>query len=278
MNACGFARSAAVTTELMLAGTEGPARLFHLAARSLDALDPVQLVESAVETVLLLARGGPAAPRLAAVVAAPAVAAELVAALGGHLLALRRSGSRQLAGARVSPSWELGDERAGPTGLWPLPFDGEGLPSRNVALLGASHRHEPALAWLEAAAVHGTPGGAVRHSFRTPPASGLANLVVAPDLTTGVRALLERLDDGLYLALPHGQVRSDGDTGRFTLRAGGVAIRGGRAVATHPVVEVRGSFRRLLGALESRGADSASFAQGSAVTTPSLLLRRLEVG
>jgi predicted Zn-dependent protease len=270
--------SSAVTVELLLAAPEGPARLYHVAASGLAILDPDRIVENAVETVLLLARGGSLAPRLADAVIAPAVAAELVGALARYLLEAGLSGSRRLAGAHVSPAWELWDERAGPGGLFPLPFDGEGLPARSVALVSAGHRHEPALAWQQAMVHHGTPGGAVRLTYRYPPVSGLANLIVAPDPANGPRALLERLEDGLYLALPHGTVRSDADTGRFALRVGAVEIRQSCAVAAYPDVEVRGSFRRLLATLEARGADSTGFALGGAVTTPSLLVRRLEVG
>jgi hypothetical protein len=42
-------------------------------------------------------------------------------------------------------------------------------------------------------------------------------------------------------------------------------------------VTLRGSLRRLLGALAAAGGDSESFSLACAVTTPSLLFRRLEI-
>ena len=69
----------------------------------------------------------------------------------------------------------------------------------------------------------------------------------------------------------------DATEGRFGVHAAAVALREGRPVAAHPLVELRGSFRRLLAGLLAAGADSESFSLSCAVTTPSLLFHRLEI-
>jgi hypothetical protein len=72
-------------------------------------------------------------------------------------------------------------------------------------------------------------------------------------------------------------VRLDPASDRFALRAAAVSLTDGRAVAAHPSVELRGSFRRLLAGLAGVGADPASVALDCVVTTPSLLVRRPEI-
>jgi hypothetical protein len=65
--------------------------------------------------------------------------------------------------------------------------------------------------------------------------------------------------------------------GRFALPVAGVSVRHGRVVAAHPWMELRGSFRRLLGGLTACGSDPRSFSLSCGVTTPSLLVHRVEV-
>ena len=89
--------------------------------------------------------------------------------------------------------------------------------------------------------------------------------------------LLAALENGFYLAVPAGAVRVDAQSGRFSLRAAAVAVRHGTPVAAHPLVDLRGSFRRLLGALAATGGDTESFSLACAVTTPSMFFRRLEI-
>ena len=85
-------------------------------------------------------------------------------------------------------------------------------------------------------------------------------------------------ETGFWLGLPAGAVRVDPTGERFALRTAAVAVASGRPVASHPLVELRGTFRRLLAGLAGSGLDSQSYVLGCAVTTPSLLFRRLEIG
>ena len=263
--------------ELLLAASEGPARLVQAAAREPGHLDVTSLAERATESVLLASRGGSAPHQLADVALAPAVAAPLVLALVERLQRAHCNLHDRLRTVKVAPDWRLGDERDGPDGLLPQAFDGEGLPSRSHTLLADGHLGEPLLSWAEAMACGGRAGGAVRPSFRQAPRGGPANLVVHPCRPVSARALLDRLDTGFWLDLPAGGVRVDPTGERFALRAAGVAVVSGRPVASYPLVELRGTFRRLLAGLAGTGLDTQSFSLSSAVTTPSLLFRRLEI-
>ncbi|MFH1175824.1 MAG: metallopeptidase TldD-related protein [Acidobacteriota bacterium] len=277
----GFAgqfSSGGMVMELLLAPPAGPLRLLHRAACHPGDLDVDWLAAEACERVSRLASGGPPRRRLADTLLAPAVAAPLVAALA---LWLRGQGGRApdllTRRLRISPRWALHDDRVGPAGLAHQPFDGEGLPSRRLVLIAGGRLCERWASWQEAQEQGIPAGGAVRPSFREPPAGGPANLAVLATPARPAGSLLCELESGFALDLPAGEVPVDHDTGSFSLHAAALAIAGGQVAASHPLVELRGSFRRLLSGLAATGDDPASFSLACAVTTPSLLFRRLEI-
>jgi PmbA protein len=270
------ANAAGVMVEALLAPPTGPWRHVHVAAPRLADIHPEALAARATEACLLTAEGDAPARQLADVLLAPPVAAPLIVALAQHL-AREADGGDAAARARVSPTWHLVDERAGPTGLLPLPWDGEGLPSRRIVLLEGGRIRERLATWERARRTGEKPGGAVRPSYRHPPFPGPCNLVVLPTAASRQADLLARLESGFYLVLPAGPLRVDLASGRFLLRAAAVGVRRGRPVAAHPLVDLLGSFRRLLSGLAATGGDAESFSLAAAVTTPSLLVRRLEI-
>lgn len=277
----GFSASqeaGAASVELLLAPGEGPWRLAHASFATLADADPAQLAEQACAAALLAPRGGAPRRHLCDVLLAPSVAAPLVAALAHHLVASPPEGAPHVARrVKVSPAWELSDERPGPDGMLPLSWDGEGLPARRVTLLSGGRLRERLASWADARRLHVAAGGAVRRSVRDAPAAGPANLVVRAPAPVPEPELLAALDEGYYLACPAGAPRVDEHTGAFSLRAAAVAVRHGRAAAAHPLVELRGSLPRLLAGLAAVGDRSERFSLECAVTTPPLLVRRLEI-
>jgi predicted Zn-dependent protease len=275
----GFlARAAAggAVVEMLLAPPAGPWRHLHFAAPALADLEAEALARRATEAALLATRGDAPDRQLTDVLLAPAVAAPLVVALAQRL-ARQATDDGEFARARVSRAWNLVDERPGPAGLLPLPWDGEGLPARRIVVVAGGRLRERFATWERAQRTGEQPGGAVRPSYRHPPVAGPANLVALAETAMRQPELLALLESGFYLALPAGAVRVDHASGRFALRAAAVAVRHGKPAAAHPLVDLRGSFRRLLGALAATGGDAESFSLASAVTTPSLLFRRLEI-
>ncbi len=262
--------------EALLAPQHGPLRLVHWAARAVSDLQPERLAAPVGEAALALSRGHAVRRQLADVVLAPPVAARLVLALvraatDGRENALVGTGERR----RGRGPWHVVDDRAGPRALLPLPCDGEGIPLRRVEVIADGVVTGGWATWAEACATGAPPGGAVRPSYQDEPRAGPANLVVLADQPQPREALVHRLGRGFLLDFPGGEVRSDGSS--FALRAAATAISGGRPDGTHPIVELRGSFRRLLGALEAAGDDNASFSLACTVTTPSLLIRGMEI-
>ncbi len=262
--------------EALLAPAHGPLRLVHWAARVVRELVPERLVPPVGESVLALARGHGVRRQLADVVLAPAVAARLVAALAGAATPAT-AGPRAAAGGRGRGDghWHIVDERAGARALLPLPCDGEGFPVRRIEVIAGGAVTGGWATWAQACATGATPGGAVRPSYQDEPQAGPANLIVLADHPHPSAALLHRLGRGFLLDFPDGEVRIDGSS--FALHAAATAITGGRADGAHPMVELRGSFRRLLGALDAVGDDDASFSLACTVTTPSLLIRGMEI-
>jgi predicted Zn-dependent protease len=277
LTAEGFsARAAATGVVVEVVALDGGApRLFQAASNSLAQLDLKSLAERALEVTSLASRGVAPARQLADVLLAPAVAARLLAAVTP---AITRAGSRlRSLLAAVSPVWELWDLRPGPEGLVAMAWDGEGFPARPLPLLSRGRLGDPLAAWSDAQRWTVPAGGAVRASYREPPSAAPANLVVRANPPTRAADLLERLTDGFYLALPLGDPQLDPSSGRFSLAATALGIADGRVVSSHPGVELRGSVGRLLRNLEATGGDSASFSLTCAVTTPSLLVRGLEI-
>jgi predicted Zn-dependent protease len=273
----GFlARAAAggAAVEMLVAPPAGPWRHFHFAAPALSEFDPETLARRAIEASLLATEGAAPERQLADVLLAPAVAAPIVVALAQHLA---REATGDHDRARVSKLWNLVDERPGPAGLLPLPWDGEGLPARRIVLASGGRLRERFATWERAQRTGEQPGGAVRPSYRHPPVPGPANLVVFSLTALRQPELLALLENGFYLALPAGAMRVEQATGRFALRAAAVEVRSGKPAAAHPLVDLRGSFRRLLSGLAGTGGDAESFSLASAVTTPSLLIRHLEI-
>ena len=262
--------------EALLAPAHGPLRHLHWAARTVRDLDPGRLAAPAAEAALAVARGHGARRQLADVVLAPAAAARLVAALarvGATSPATPPAGrTRQRGGAH----WRLVDERSGARALLPLPCDGEGFPVQHREIVVGDAVVGGWATWAQARDGDLAPGGSVRPSYQDEPLAGPANLVVLADHREPPEALLGHLGHGFLLDLPAGDAHIE--DGAFIMRAAAVAIAGGRRAGSHPFVELRGSLRRLLAALDGVGDDDASFSFDCTITTPSLLLRGLEIG
>jgi len=270
----GFAGTASVGGALVdVRASQGelPATLVHHAVPALSEAVAARLVE-----VVDACAGHrlPAAPPQAGlwdVLLAPEVAAHLLLAL------LDLLGAQPRRRRHVSPAWHLVDARCGPEGLLPLPFDGEGIPSRRVELVAGGRLGNPALTWEDAAGMAGRAGGAVRASYADPPTSGPANLVMGAG-TASPKELAAAMSNGWHLRAVAGPVQLDRPRDRLVLPALGVRLRGGDPVQVWPRVELRAGCGRLLAALQAAGGDPASASLRAAVTTPSLLFRQLELG
>lgn len=260
--------TAAAVVEAVFLGEDGPPRRVHRALATLAGIEPAALARVLLGDALL--PRGRSAPRrqLGRVLLSPAVAAALLTAAARRPLAERSR--RSHAPAR------LVDDRTGAAGLGGLPCDGEGLPARAILLSGADA--ESPATWLDARRGEGTPGGATRVSYREPPCSAPANLVLAATALLPAAELVAALGDGFAAALPVGEVAVEPRTGSFELAVTGSLVRAGHPTAGVPAARLRGSLARLLAGIEACGGEAESFSLDCAVTTPAVLLRSLEIG
>ncbi len=270
------AQASGAVVEALLAPEHGPLRHLHWAARALADLDPRRLAAPAAEAALAAASGHGIRRQLADVVLAPAAAARVVAALARALAAGAVPPAAGPPRRRGGAAWHLVDERAGKRALLPLPCDGEGLPVARRELVAGGAVLGGWATWARSRETGAAPGGSVRPSYQDEPRAGPANLVVLGERRHAPAALLAALGAGFLLDLPAGDARIA--DGALSLHAAAVAVARGHRRGIHPLVELRVSIRRLLGALDGIGEDDASFAFECTVTTPSLLLRGVEIG
>lgn len=265
------ARTSAAVAEVRVGSSTVPPWLVHAAAPTPSEAWLRQVAADVAHCLRPVDAGYRHPPRLQDVLLAPPVAAAL---LGGlvKLLRLHPRGRRA-----ISPAWRLVDARPGPDGLAPLPTDGEGLPARRIPLLYGGRSSPFPGTWEDANGDPRLAGGAVRPSYSDPPRAGVANLVVEAS-ETPTETMLTRLGDGFHLLAPLASAaRLELARARLVLPALGVVVERGQPAETAVGVTLRAGLGRLLAALEAVGSDTRSFSADFAVTTPSLLFRRLEV-
>lgn len=214
----------------------------------------------------------------------PEVAAQVLAAVAPHLLAVAEEndalpGLLDRDGRLASPVLTLVDDRTDHRAPVSGPCDGEGLPSRRTLLLEQGIPRHRLASWRDAArCALPARGGALRLSYRDYPATGLANLAVDAAAGVGAGTLLGSADHALYLLRPLAAVQLGPDADTYRIVASGVWLDGRQVRGWHPVVELRGSLARLLRRIEAVGNDFRWFQTGRGfVGTPSLLVRRQRV-
>ncbi len=245
---------------------------------------PEQAASAAVDRALLAGRPAPVRSGLHNLLLHGEVAAHLLAALEPLFLAF--SGGDDPVAAMVDRSGRLAssvltlaDDRAGTSGPLSAPCDGEGLPARTITLLDHGvPRHR--LACYRDAVASGLPpnGGAIRLSFRDVPATGLANLRVDTSLGIPPSRLLATAGRAYYLLRLVTPVEVHPGRDEVRLLASGLSMEGGRPGGWHPVIEIRGSLRRLLGGIEAVGTDLHWYQTAAGfVGAPSMLVLRQPV-
>ncbi len=210
----------------------------------------------------------------------PEVAAGFIASLVPLFLA--RPGEDDPIAALVNRDGQLTgedltliDDRIGSGVPIVSPCDGEGLPATRTLLLENGIPRHRLASYRDAMLCGEVPrGGAVRHSYRDYPSSGISNLRV--DTSDGVTPveLLGRAGKCLYLLRPLSGVRLSADDDEYRILASGVWISRGKILGRQPVVELRGSIAQLLRRLDGIGTDLCWYqTEAGLVGAPSILIR-----
>jgi len=248
------------------------------------AFDPEGVAASLVDRVLLAGAPAPVQPGLHDILLHGEVAAHLLAALEPLLTA--QPGQTDPVAALVdrngfltSPALTLANDRAGSESPVTSPCDGEGLPARRITLIDGGIPRHRAACWLDAAESGEAPlGGAVRWSYRDPPSSGLANLVVDTSGGLPPGRLLDRAERAYYLLRLVAPVEVDLEAARYRLLASGLSMRNGRPAGWHPILEVSGELGKLLRRMDAVGTDRRWYQTASGfVAVPTLLARHQQI-
>jgi PmbA protein len=229
----------------------------------------------------LLAQGPLAAESgLNHVILAPETSAQMLAALVPLLVAGETERDPLPAlldrnGCLSSSCVTLVDDRLDPGAPIVGPCDGEGLPSRRTLLLDNGVPRHRLASYRDAAAFGEVPrGGAVRHSYRDYPTTGIGNLRI--DTAGGVTPpeLLSVADKALYVIRPLAPVVVDSHNDTYRLVGTGVWLDRRQVQGRQPVVELRGSLTMLLRRIKAVGTDLSWFqTEAGFVGASSILIR-----
>ncbi len=282
-------RVALLRAEAAVAGGRAGARAsLSLAAREARRFGPAAVARQLADRLAAAAAGAPegfTGRDRGELLLAPAVAARLLAALvplfvgpqAVRRIAPLRDRRGRVAGERLT----LVDDGRLPGGVLEAPVDGEGMPTRAVALVEAGVFRQPLVSWRGAREL-GEPqvraaGCARRASWRDVPATAPSHLHVAPDPAVPPADLLASLARGYYLLDTAGDPAVDWHAGTFHVPVLGYAVHAGRARGPIADVWLTGSLRALLSGIQAVARDLTFFPYDGMIGSPSLLVSGLEL-
>lgn len=252
-------------------------------ARSPAGLDAAAAGREAAQRAALLEGAHKPPSRRCPVLLDPFVAAGLIGVLGEMLSAEQvergRSPFAGCVGKEVAaPTLQISDDATLADGPASAPFDGEGSPARCTRLIEQG-RLRGFLHDVRTARRAGTQttANAVRVAYHSPPAVGPSNTVVEPGELSFTQ-LLRELDDGLYVTEISGLHSGiDPVSGRFSVGASGVLVRGGELGAPVRELTIAGSLPDLLRGVVAVGRERRWLPVRGSVATPALLVDGLVV-
>jgi PmbA protein len=235
--------------------------------------------EAAERALRMLGATRPASGEYRAVLENEA-AAEILTVLAPSLLASQVAKGKSLlagkAGERVAADCvTVADDPLDPQGSGADPFDGEGTPSRRLALVadGVLTGFLADAFWGRKTGT-GTTGACRRAGPKLPPAPGISGLRVSRG-SLSPAGLREAAGDGILLTEFLGIHTADPVSGDFSVGASGIRIAGSRLAGPLHGFAVSGNVLGLLRAVEAVGSDFRWFGN---VGAPSLLVRGITVG
>ncbi len=254
-------------------------------ARSPAELKPLALARRLVDRALALA--APARPREALPAArrlllAPPLAARLLEALAPRFVG---SAARERLAALLdgegrlgSPQLSIVDDGAFSGAPLAAPCDGEGVPSRAVAIVERGKFAAPLLAWWESDEPDDpreASGCSLRASWRDVPRRGTTQIYIVPEDKVTVADLLSELRQGAYLLAPEGGVQVDADGDSFSVAVSGFVLEAGRAAGGLGACRLHGRFGDWLRGIRVVARDLAFVPGVGLFGSPTLLVEGL---
>jgi PmbA protein len=253
----------------------------HVAEREPRRLDAPALARRLADRLAVLGKGQPVARDRAEVLIGSDVGAALLEALAPHLVGAHGLRTlRTLAdphGRIASELVTLVDDGGRRDALLTAPVDGEGVPTRRVALIEGGELVQSLRPWWER--IDGEVSGCSRRpGWRELPEPGPSHLFVQPNRRQSVAGLLQDLARGYYFLDVEGPATLDPEGDRFSVAVLGFAVHGGRPSAPVRGVRLQGSLRSLLRGVAGVARDLRFLPRGRGVVgAPTLLLTGVEV-
>lgn len=277
-------RARLATLYLEAAGPGRPAATasVYLSVREARKINPPALARRLADRLAVTAQGAPPERDGGEILLAPAVAVRLLAGLIPLFVGPRAgaliSGLRDHRGRIGSERLTLVDNGRFQGGALEAPVDGEGVATREVALVEQGFFRQPLLAWWQADTATGQPSGCTRRAgWRDLPQPGPTHLFIKPDPKIPVVALLGSISQGYYLIDATGAGRFDLSEGTFALPVCGFAVEGGRASAPVAGAWLCGRIGAFLQGIAAVGRDLAFHPLGGMIGSPTLLATGLEL-
>lgn len=270
-------RSAVLRVDVSRGGVRVEA---EFVARAANELKPLALARRLADRLLALEGSSPpSAPKR--FVLAPPVAARLVEALAPRFVGLgARARLAELLdrdGRLGSPAVTLIDDGSLAAGAMAAPYDGEGVPTGAVRLVGGGRFERPLVAARESEAPAEAAGCTRRDGWRDVPRTGPSQLFLAPEPRRTVVDLVAEASAGVYLISVEGGVALTADGESFSVPVSGFALAEGRGAGALGRCRLVGSFRDLLRGVRSVARDLAFVPGDGLFGAPTLLVEGLEL-
>jgi predicted Zn-dependent protease len=264
------------------AGSGGEAVAVDLSERQAAAFRPASVARRLADRLLVSQSGAAPERDRGEFLLSPSVGARLLEGLLPFLVGPRAAARsaplrdpRGRIGARALTVIDDGRLRGG--GL-SAPYDGEGVPTREVLLVEEGVYRQPLVSWRDARPPEiGASGCTRRASWRDVPTAGPTQLYIRPQPQTAVATLLGAVARGYYLLDVTGPGRFDGDGERFALPVCGFAVASGRASAPVARAWLCGSWAGFLRGVEGAARDLVFLPLDGLLGSPTLLATGLEI-
>jgi predicted Zn-dependent protease len=260
-------------------GSEGAS--FYLAEREARRFNPAALARQAANRLVLGHEATAPDRDRGEMLLAPPVATRLLLALlpilvGSEGRDLARS-LRDRSGRIGSPRLSLLDDGRYPGGVLEAPVDGEGYPTREVALVEEGAFRQPLQSWRQASPSDRAVGCMRRPSWRDVPRIGGSHLYLRPAPETSAAELLSSVARGYYLVDTTGSGHFDLQQDHFNLPVCGLVLRQGRADAPVGGAWLCGAVSSFLRGIQAVARDLLFLPGDGMVGSPTLLVTGLEL-
>ncbi len=175
----------------------------------------------------------------------------------------------------ASPLLHLIDDATLPGGLASAPFDGEGVPTRRNQLISDGTLQSFLYDYYYAGKA-GLPstGSGRRGSFKTLPAIGSSNLMIAPGSMAPGQMIAE-IERGLLITEVMGMHTANPISGDFSLGACGILIEHGQLLRPIRGITIAGNLHKMLQNIDALGNDQRFYGTKAA---PSIRFNQISIG